>query len=290
MWLTLYVLVLIFAWYQSFFWSPFHLYVLFSVLYVLVYVLRAEGREWHWFRSWSLWDRFRKWYFPHHVHSLYWNEMATALDSDEDNVLVFLIVNPVSLVDTVSAFGLHGQKNPVLQRISPLIMAPWYLFYLPYVTDLIQWAGLVSERRRSEDYTDAVNNLVTSWRCNVVVPCEEAVDDDYREVKWAAEHARAGKSLCIVPVLHGAGSSRLYRSCTLCSTRRQYQSWMWPFFGFGYLGTCLPRRVELHTFVGRPIRVVGDTPVLVDLFIQELKGLTMAANANRGDWDIEQGH
>lgn len=315
MWLTLYALLLIFAWYQSFFWSPVHLYVLFSVLYLLVYVLRAEDREWHWFRSWAFWDRFRKWYFPHHVHSLYWNEMTAALDAGCS--LVFLVVNPTSLVDTVSAFGLHGQKNPVLSRLSPLIVAPWYLFYVPYVTDLIQWTGLVPDGTRHKEFTEIVNDIAVEagvgWRRHIVIgydyrPGGELEESNLQELKWAAEQTRKcgggggvedGRApICLVPVIH-TGSFRLYRRLMCRSTPRA----VWPFCGFGYFGSCLPRRTELHTFVGKPIRAQNDCKPFADAFFQELRCLSTAANSNLhlnddGDdnndnedvsWDIERG-
>ncbi len=304
MWLTLYVFVLIFACYQSFFWSPAHLYVLFSVLYLLVYVLRAEDREWHWFRSWSFWDRFRRWYFPHHVHSLYWNEMTAAIDAGCS--LVFLVVNPSSLVDTVSAFGLHGQKNPVLSRLSPLIVAPRHLFYVPYVTDLIQWTGLIPEVTRHKDFTETVNDITVEagvgWRRHVVIPYEyrpggELEESNLNAIGWAAEKIRDGRPpICLVPVIH-TGSFRLYRRLMCQTTPRA----VWPFCGFGYFGSCLPRRTELHTFVGKPIQAQNDCVPFADAFFQELRCLSTAANTNlhldddddettlSATWDIERG-
>ena len=304
MWLTLYLILLVFLAYQSFFWSPFHLYVVGCVLYILVYLLHPEKREWHWFRSWSFWDHVRKWYFPHHIHSVHWADLSV-----EGKVYVFMVVNPVSLVDTVLAFGLHGKKNPVLNRLSPLIMAPAYLFYVPYVTDAVQWAGLVPERTRSKSYTEITNDILSGedfsglefggdgLKKSLVAPhyTRSALGDEnsLQMLRWAAERASHGlTNLCIVPVMH-RGSSLLYRKCQ-SSPFPEPLHWRppWPFFGFGFMFSCLPRRTELNTFVGRPIPVIDNVQVLAEAFSREMACLRKAADANTlpdDDWDIEKG-
>ncbi len=315
MWLTLYVTLLIFLLYQSFFWSPLHLYVVSCVLYVLVYMLHAQHREWHWFRSWAFWDYFRRWYFPHNIHSIHWGDMTTSSSEGDGRVYLFVVVDPVSLIDTVLAFGLHGKKNPVLNRLSPLILAPSYLFHIPYITDAAQWAGLVPEQTRSKCYTEVVNDILSGEDFAAFALRRSLVVFHYRRsgypdggndggeniqfVGWAAERAKYGLThLCLVPVIH-RGSSLLYRSCGVQGQRHDGEPFhwrsQWPFFGLGYMGTCLPRRTELNTFVGRPIPVIDNAAALSEAFSRELASLRRAANENASsgaeaaDWDIERG-
>lgn len=240
MWLVAYFVLLLFAWYQSFFWSPLHLYILFSAVYVLIYTLNARERDWHWFRSLSFWDRFRKWYFPHHVHSSHWNSFTA------DKLLgcaVFVVIDngssSSSLMRSLVVFGLHGSKNPLIQRLDPLIVAPSYLFYLPYVTDVIQWAGMTS--LAPEDH-------VVNGR-SVVIHCHCPLD----AIHWASKHAFAVFSL--IPVIHVEQEER---RC---------------------LSSCSPLPRELHTLVGKPVPVVAESQIMLEAFQFQLDSLVSASAA-----------
>jgi hypothetical protein len=291
MWLSLYCFVLLLAWYHSFFWSPLHLYVLASFIYLLYYLLgtgRNGSRQWRRLRSLSVWDQLRRrGYFSHHLHSAHWSQFNT-----HGHAYLFVIHQRAGgggdenddeggQWATFSAFAAHGKCNTLISSLSPLVAMPRLLLCLPYITDILQWFGCC--QFTDDELIDAIHHNIS-----IVVPCasKQAL------CEWAASRSSPTTTLHLVPVVH-TGESHLYWSRKLSSCSQVRAGVRWPVIALGLWGSCLPKQnVELHTYIGEPIAVnqlSSDSHSLLTRFESAMTQVLQTANAHDTDFDIEKG-
>lgn len=259
MWSVLYLVCLAIAFYHSFFWSSLHLYVLSTLVYVLFYA-GTRGhltgtRNWTWLRSLPMWDSLRIWYFPHRLHSMHWSKfdvelkgarrrafifLAASLDADADTTTTTATTERIELVDDVlgtSAFALHGCKNPAISRLSPLVAVHRWYFYLPYITDVMQWCGFIAQTESAIEAALIRNVSVVTTRLDVATVSNNA---DLSHVS-------------IVPVVHYMSRGPLYTHPFPLSRRRE--GFIPRDCALGYWGSFLPKRAMIDTYIGDPIPI-----------------------------------
>ncbi len=290
MWFALYGIVMVVGLIVSFLASPLHIFALLSIMYLAFYVSWARwtgSRNWPWLRSLPVWSWISKWYFPLRYHCAHWDKFKRYGHS----YLFVVHPNPYNLAIMV-AFGAHGRGNAVIQRISPRVMVPTFLSYLPYVSDVLMWlGGTVHSEEGLKDLLNHNNSVVwcpsgmrdalgtNSRRTNhgssgsAVDPRGSSSDDlergsEYVSVEpaplsvfeFAVKYAEACR-FSLVPVLM-VGEEDLYTNHTSVLPKgwQDLQRAIFNRTGYpgplvltGSRGTCFPRRRPLHCYIGEPI-------------------------------------
>ena len=284
LWSVLYCTLLLAGFYYSFFWTSFHVYVLLTLIYGLIYFgLSGPQRRWKRLRSLLIWDLIRTWYFPHRIHAGGdgWNH----LDQPDGRRRAYVFCTGVEargfshheldhIIMNLSLFAFHGKKNRLLATMSPLVTIPLFYMYLPYVTDILQWFGCVPK-----DWFDPEPHLLQNTSVTLSV---WEIDN---LVKRAAADKTNYTHVCIVPVLH-CPSGPLYRPVANSSfhlrvtvrldeeegetgtrdpvimrpplwTRLRYFR-IGGVSPFEPLWNLFPRRREIHTYLGTPIPITSD--------------------------------
>lgn len=279
MWTAAAFIIFGYMWLSSFFWSSLHLFVFFSLVYGIYFFASSSHREgtraWSRFREWTLWDVVRRRHFHHS-----WHQGNGWRSFERHGEAYLFIVHPQNYgVTSFFAFGLHGQQCRALQRLRPLVMMSRFFFWVPLLTDFIQWAGGIVHT--TEEMQDALNhNRSVVWAplgggmmtshdiAHGVALQEEALD--IRVFEWISAYG----SKCrfnIVPVHHTGEEDAYYNTAAttvsgsgwLQSLRRYmhtHTGYEFPLCVFGWGGTFIPRRVELRTKVGEPISTMD--PIL----------------------------
>lgn len=136
-WVFLYLVVLCALLYWSLLFSSLHAFALACVVYVAFYLVAYApdgSRQWSRVRRLGVWD----WARPYQV--LY--------DSDtiKNNNGRYLFITETfggtaNWRMSLWAFALQGPRFPV----QALVCLPYRIFYVPYVTDVLQWLGCIAE-------------------------------------------------------------------------------------------------------------------------------------------------
>ena len=293
MYIAVWIAILIIAICFSFFNSSTHLFVFACVVYALYYFAswsyKEGSRSWSWFRSLRLWNIIRLRWFTHHVHQGgQWKDFERAGDT------FLFVVHPASYgISTFLTFGAHGSSNSAIRRLQPLIAMPRAFFYVPGLTDLVQWFGGIVHSH------DAMAAALTNHRSVVWSPggpmdhssyfplqdeeneenqsaikhMEENALDNEDLFAWITQHGK-GCNLYVVPVIH-FGEQHTYRNYTGSVGAKWWplgmlQSWCWQRFQYefplvlsGWMGSIVPQRgCKLTTIVGAPIATHTTSPQL----------------------------
>lgn len=285
MYIAVWIAVLIIAICFSFFNSSTHLFVFACVVYALYYFAswsyKEGSRSWSWLRSLRVWNIIRGRWFTHHVHQGgQWKEFERAGDT------FLFVVHPAAYgISTFLTFA--TPCNPTIAKLQPLIAMPRAFFYVPGLTDLVQWFGGIVHSH------DAMAAALTNHRSVVWSPggpmdhssylssegddgsalkhMEEATLDNEDLFAWITAHGK-GCNLYVVPVIH-FGEENAYCNYTGRVGARWWllgmlQSWCWHRFQYefpvvlsGWLGSVVPRRgCKLTTIVGAPIATHTTSP------------------------------
>lgn len=284
MYIALWITILIIAILFSFFNSSTHLFVFACVIYALYYFAswsyKEGSRRWSWLRSLSAWNVVRQRWFTHQIHQGgQWKDFGRAGDT------FLFIVHPAGYgISTFLTFGAHGRTSSQLHALQPLIAMPRAFFYVPGLTDVIQWFGGIVHTH------DAIAAALSNHRSVVWSPAgpmnhssyfplptqqqqvndegalkhmEESLLDNEDIFAWISEKSKAC-NLYIVPVLH-IGEESAYRNYTGVAGSRWWllgtlQMWCWQRFQYefpvilsGWLKGVVPRPCRLTTIVGSPI-------------------------------------
>lgn len=149
-WVLLYLVVLSLILYWSLLFSSLHAAAFLTLVYVSYYLVAYSGdgiREWKWLRSHPIWDRL----CPYQVicidpNEFFQGEQYLLLDARS-------ICSPLAETDggggdrnmSLWAFGLYGKRLPFAARLQPIVCLPRSVFYIPYLTDALQWAGCIAD-------------------------------------------------------------------------------------------------------------------------------------------------
>jgi hypothetical protein len=264
MWLELYLVVLVGAWWHSLFHARLHIFFLLSVVYAFHYFLFvynvSEPRSWSWLRSLSLWDHMH----CRHLGCSVWAEGSNWADYESKGSRVF-VVN-ATLYDVVAillTFGLHGKEPKAMKQLGPLLVLPDHLFRYPVLANLLQWMGGVpfDKARLERLVKEDGHSLVIVLPAQDVLPhesdgeleevdLEQGINGECAEACVLAEWLRTlpgstQQPIKVVPVVY-SGAEHFYLSPL-------------SFLHFGLLFTCLPRAVSLRAGLGRAILL---SPVL----------------------------
>lgn len=291
MYIAVWIAILIIAICFSFFNSSTHLFVFTCVVYALYYFAswsyKEGSRSWSWLRSLRVWNVIRLRWFTHHVHQgNQWKDFERAGDT------FLFVVHPAGYgISTFLTFGAHGPNNSAIRKLQPLIAMPRAFFYVPGLTDLIQWFGGIIHSH------DAMAAALTNHRSVVWSPGgpmnhssyfpvdqEEQQQQDQSAIKhmeegaldnedlfvWIANHGK-GCNLYVVPVIH-FGEEHAYRNHTGTVGSKWWplgmlQTWCWHRFQYefplvlsGWMKSIIPARCRLTTIVGPPIATTTTSP------------------------------
>lgn len=147
-WVLLYLIVLGLILYWSLLISSLHAAAFVTIIYVSYYLVAYSGdgcREWKWLRSHRIWDRL----CPYQVICINPDEFFQG----EKCVLLDVCMVPgvtaasSSGKETMSlwAFALYGKRSPFVARLDLRVCLPKSVFYIPYLTDALQWAGCIAD-------------------------------------------------------------------------------------------------------------------------------------------------
>lgn len=169
LWILLYLIVLILILYWSLLFSSLHAIAFATVIYVAYYLVAYAGdgcREWQWLRGATVWDRLRPYqvccanpsafvkgerYVFFNADSVTGAAAAAASGSSRDS-------GSRNTQMTLWAFGLHGKELQWVKRAEIIACLPDRVFYVPYITDVLQWAGCVADK-----------DAAVAWEHNSVV-------------------------------------------------------------------------------------------------------------------------
>lgn len=283
MYIAVWIAVLIIAICFSFFNSSTHLFVFACAVYALYYFAswsyKEGSRSWSWLRCLRVWNIIRGRWFTHHVHQGgQWNEFERAGDT------FLFVVHPAAYgISTFLTFG--TPCNSTIAKLQPLIAMPRAFFYVPGLTDLVQWFGGIVHSH------DAIAAALTNHRSVVWSPggpmdrssylssedgsalkhMEEGTLDNEDLFAWITANGK-GCNLYVVPVIH-FGEEKAYCNYTGRVGARWWllgmlQSWCWHRFQYefpvvlsGWLGSIVPQRgCKLTTIVGAPISTHTTSP------------------------------
>ena len=284
MWVFLFVFILFHAWLTSFFYSSLHIFVFVSLIYALVYFAsrgwKDGSRQWPWLRELGIWDRLRSYWFSHS-----WHQVNGWKDFNRYGEAYIFILHPRCYgIASFFAFGLHGchaQKN--FQTDSLLITMPTFLFYIPVLSDILQYAGCIKHDRecvqRALDHKNSVVWSIPSRSAQIVVMGDPekrdfSILDGTREVRlfdWISQYGQDGlgrNKINIVPVFQSGEWDAYYNPrdrlppwlSSIQDFFREQIGYEFPLVVFGWMGTFVPRKCVLRTIVGTPIPVIEDLP------------------------------
>lgn len=150
-WVLLYLIVLSLILYWSLLFSSLHAAAFLTLVYVSYYLVAYSGdgiREWKWLRSHPIWDRL----CPYQVICIDPKEF-----SQEKQCLLLdarSVCSPLAEAGgggggdrnmSLWAFGLYGKRLPFAACLQPIVCLPRSVFYIPYLTDALQWAGCIAD-------------------------------------------------------------------------------------------------------------------------------------------------
>lgn len=152
-WVLLYLIVLGLILYWSLLISSLHAAAFVTIIYVSYYLVAYSGdgcREWKWLRSHRIWDRL----CPYQVICINPDEFFQG----EKCVLLDAGLFPGGASSSSStanrqqqqtmsiwAFALYGKRSPFVARLDLRVCLPRRVFYIPYLTDALQWAGCIAD-------------------------------------------------------------------------------------------------------------------------------------------------
>jgi len=215
-------------------------------------------------RSFALWDWLRKRYFDHHLHQKgNWSEFK------KHGEAYLFIVHPQNYgVASFFTFGAHGCKCAKLERLSPLLLMPRLLFYVPILTDILQYFGGIANSRehiekalgtRKSVVWAPLGPMMTSHDIeNGIMLQADALSIDTFE--WLVKYGERC-SFKLVPVCH-VGEENVYSNYNARLPRwikqiqgyfRKSYDYEWPLAIVGWGGTFLPKPCTIYTKVGAPV-------------------------------------
>ena len=272
MWLELYTVLLLWAWFHSLINTRLHVFVGVSVVYSFHYFLFvynvSEPRPWPWLRGLSLWNRLHRWHLGR--GGFIWAEGSKWTDYESKGPRIFVVESTLNdVLAMVLTFGLHGQEPKAVKGLSPLLVLPDYLFRVPLLANLLQWVGGVpfDKARLERAVKEGGASLV------VILPATPTGSPTYL-ARWESDLLNQDDALergelqgheinliCtwlrdlpvitqqpikVVPVVY-CGAEHFYRS--YCCLHQ-----------LGLLGTCIPRAVKLRVAFHRTIFLSSVAP------------------------------
>lgn len=298
MWSIVFGLVLGVGFLFSLWASPLHLFALACFVYVAYYVSWARwtgSRNWPWLRSLRIWTWITSRYFPLTYHCAYWDKFAQYGHS-----YLFIVHPNMYNVAMMAAFGTHGTRPRVISRLSPRVMVPAFVSYIPYVCDLIMWLGGAVHSE------DGLKNLLNA-NCSVVwcpTGMKDALlqDSDVTVVEPSplsvfefAVRYGAECRFSLVPVLI-TGEADLYTNHTQSMPQgwQDMQHLMYKRSGYpgplpitGAGGTCIPKRRPLHCYIGEPVDPSTVRQAVDARAMSPAQSLRKAFYAHMDDLDVE---
>jgi hypothetical protein len=243
--------------------------------YVLSYVDPATtrgNRNWEWFRRLKMWRFLWSWWFPISYHWQYHRfQMNTKY--------VFIVhPNPYNL-GMLMGLGLHGDQE-TMTSLNLLWMAPRILLKIPGLRDLLLWSGAVDH--------DQGNLVDLMNRGHSVALCPNGMKDALMIEEDSICITKARREIfsfaCemgaeLVPVLI-YGEAELY-DCKSWGPLDYFRvislnkiGVPWPTIATGHMKTFLPKRRELHVYIGSPTEALGKQPdAVMDEFYRSLETL-----------------
>lgn len=227
---------------------------LWIVFYILLYVdsaCRNGNRNWNRVRALKIWKKINDWWFPLDYHS-------QCRNFDTSKRYLFIVhPNPYNL-GMIFGLGLHGGHS-VLKKLNLLWMIPSIYLKIPILRDVLMWSGAVSQDNRN------VVDLFNKGHSVALSP--DGNKDSLRSkedrlyVKMADDsifNYALENGIEIVPVVI-YGESELYNTTTSpkmeCVRRFCFEKIgiPWPTIALGWYNTFLPKRKEIHIYIGSPV-------------------------------------
>lgn len=231
------------------------------LFYVLSYVDPASkrgNRNWEWFRRLKMWRYLWTWWFPITYHWQYHR-------FQRNTKYIFIAhPNPYNL-GMLMGLGLHGNQE-TMTGLNLLWMVPAFLLKIPILRDVLLWSGAVDHDQ--SNLIDLMNRGHSVALCPNGMKDALTIEEDSicinkarREIFSFASETGAE----LVPVLM-YGEADLY-SCKkgrvldyLRSLSLSKIGIPCPTIAMGHMKTCLPKRRELHIYIGTPTKARGKDP------------------------------
>lgn len=242
-------------------YSPWHVSILGVLVYFVYYVSNTHeqaSRRWHSLRASRFWDWLLRKPRVYLNHTVIQGGNWASFDRN-GQVYLFVTCPPVHYqVGNVATFSLHGRSCRKLNALSPSVLLPSYYFYVPVLTDILQWLGCCPNN------VSVMQDLLDHGRRSVVWSYPASNDAMWVNFPFDIVSELAGKCVFSIVLVRHLHEKRLYRTFPfqlpfISALSDRYFAYtghrlqcLWGWFWFSWL----PRPSVTHpitTIIGDPV-------------------------------------